>query len=312
MRVLLVGEESAGVRTFKLLGSLPCEVVAVCTGAERPGVRGATLADVARSAGVPVRPAREVTDAALGAWARREGVDLLLNVHALFRIAPEVLRSPRVGAFNLHPGPLPEYAGLNAVSWALYHGETTHAVTLHWIEDRIDRGDVAWAESFAIAANETALSLSARCLQLGLPLIRRLVETAARDPAAIPREAQDATRFRSFGREVPGDGAIDWRLDAARVVALVRACDYGPLPSPWGRARARWRGQAVEVLSAEVHAGGPGVAGGPAPGTVATAEDGGVLVAAGAGWVRLGRVALEGGVRQADAVFRAGDMIEGG
>ena len=57
-------------------------------------------------------------------------MDLILNVHSLHLIRKEILDLPRLGSFNFHPGPLPRYAGLNSVCWALYRGETKHGVTL--------------------------------------------------------------------------------------------------------------------------------------------------------------------------------------
>lgn len=58
------------------------------------------------------------------------GIDLLLNVHSLYIVPEAVLRIPRYGAHNLHPGPLPQYAGLSTPSWAIYYGEAFHGVTL--------------------------------------------------------------------------------------------------------------------------------------------------------------------------------------
>ena len=72
---------------------------------------------------------------------REQGVDLLLNVHSLYLIARRtVVAAPRIGSFNLHPGPLPEYAGLNTPSWAIYNGEREHGVTVHWMEPGVDTG----------------------------------------------------------------------------------------------------------------------------------------------------------------------------
>jgi len=67
-------------------------------------------------------------------------VDLLLNIHSLYVTAREILQTPKIGCFNLHPFPLLRYAGLNPVCWALYDGETTHGVTLHGMTAEIDAG----------------------------------------------------------------------------------------------------------------------------------------------------------------------------
>lgn len=78
------------------------------------------MGQAAASLGYDVRPPERVTDPAFA----RELVDtdLLLNVHSLHIIAPEVPDAPSVGCLNVHPGPLPEYAGLNTPCWRIYEG----------------------------------------------------------------------------------------------------------------------------------------------------------------------------------------------
>ena len=73
---------------------------------------------------MPILPSTSVRDPEFAEWMRSEEIDLLLNVHSLYVIHADLVAAPRTGSFNLHPGPLPEYAGLNAPSWAIYHGES--------------------------------------------------------------------------------------------------------------------------------------------------------------------------------------------
>lgn len=289
MRILLVAEESAGIRTLRLLSSLPHDIVGVCTGAEHAGLRGATVAGVARQLGLRVFPARSVTSAGFAREVTALGVDLLLNLHSLFRIHGDVLAAVRIGGFNLHNGPLPRYAGLNAPSWALYHGELRHGVTLHWLATGIDRGDIAWLEEFDIGDQDTALTVSARCLQLGLPLVERVVARAAVDPAGIPRQPQDPSRWRYFGAETPQGGVLDFSRPAREVVNFVRACDYHPLASPWGTPRAVTGGHDLPVLKAER----TGLAADQPPGTLRGPAAAGGLIAAADEWVRIVRLAGE-------------------
>ena len=84
-----------------------------------------------------------------------EKVDRLLNVHSLFVIAREIIQAPRFGSFNLHPGPLPRYAGLNALSWAIYRGELRHGVTIHKMLPGTDTGPIAYQAILEIEENDT-------------------------------------------------------------------------------------------------------------------------------------------------------------
>jgi UDP-4-amino-4-deoxy-L-arabinose formyltransferase/UDP-glucuronic acid dehydrogenase (UDP-4-keto-hexauronic acid decarboxylating) len=275
------------VRVLKALDGSPHEVVAVLTTPDEAG-RGAGVDGLARSLGLEVLPASLVRDPGLADRVRAWEVDLLLNVHSLFVVHGEVVAAPRIGSFNLHPGPLPEYAGLDAPSWAILNGESTHAVTLHWMEPGIDTGAIAYAAPLEITESETGLSLSLKCTRAGIPLVERLLEDAA--AGTIPAEPQDLGRRRLYRRGRPAESELDWNRPARRIVDLVRASDYDPFPSPWGRPRARLGDVDVEILKA-TRTGMPCA---DAPGTVGPVDETGAAVATADEWVVVTRLAACG------------------
>jgi UDP-4-amino-4-deoxy-L-arabinose formyltransferase/UDP-glucuronic acid dehydrogenase (UDP-4-keto-hexauronic acid decarboxylating) len=305
MRILLVAEESAGIQTLKWLADGDHELVAVMALEPDAALRVATVGAVARNLGFPLWSPEQVTDPSLAQRLREERVDLLLNVHSLFLVHGDVLAAPAIGSFNLHPGPLPHYAGLNTPSWAIYYGERTHAVTLHWMEPGIDAGAVAYESSFPIEREDTGLTVSAKCVRHGLPLLAELVAAAERGADAIPAVPQDLSRRRYFGREVPHGGRLDWSLPARRLVDFVRACDYSPFTSPWGHPVTRLNGDEVAVVKASAsHEPSR-----EAPGTVGRAVDDGVLVSAADEWVVLERVQVNGCRVDAAEALPTGAML---
>lgn len=305
MKVLLAAEEAAGVQALHLVRRSGHEVVAVLTSrAGRAGSRS-PVHDAAAELGCPVWPADEVKDPRLAERVRAAGVDVLLNVHSLFLIRPEVLAACRLGAYNMHPGRLPEYAGLNTISWALYHGEPTHAVTIHRIAPRVDAGPIAYQTTFPIAEQDTALTLGVKGVKAGLPLIERLLAALAGDPSSVPSIPQDLARRRYYGRDVPQAGRLDWSRPARAVVNFVRACDYVPFHSPWGHPRTRLAGRAVAVVKARL----TGERSDQPPGTVGRVVGDGVLVATVDEWVLVHRVLIgERVVPAAQAVTPDGAM----
>jgi UDP-4-amino-4-deoxy-L-arabinose formyltransferase/UDP-glucuronic acid dehydrogenase (UDP-4-keto-hexauronic acid decarboxylating) len=299
LKVLLVAEEAAGIQVLRRLASSGHELAGVLTAPPTRG-GGATVAGVAEGLGIAVEPSERVRDPGFAAWVRERGVDLLLNVHSLFVIHADVVAAPRIGSFNLHPGPLPAYAGLNAPSWAIYHGESSHAVTVHWMEPGIDTGAIAYERSFPIADTDTGLAVSLTCVREGLGLLARLLDDAER--GAIPAVPQDRSRRRYFGREAPQEGRVEWARTAREVVDFVRACDYFPFPSPWGSPRATVGDREVEILKA-VRAGRRVV---DPPGTIGAADGVAVTVACADEWVAVQRVAVDGRPQDAASVLGAG------
>lgn len=308
MNVLLVAEESAGIQVLRALAAGPHEVVAAMTAPPTRG-GGTTVAVVAEQLGVPVLPSERVREAETADWLREHEVDLLLNVHSLYLIHGDVVAAPRIGSFNLHPGPLPRYAGLNAPSWAIYNGEERHAVTVHWMEPGVDTGAIAYETWFDLTESDTGLSVSVRCAREGVALIQQLLEVAADDPAAIPARPQDLSQRHYYRRgEVPNQGRISWGQPARRIVDLVRASDYFPFPSPWGTPTARLEGKELRVLKASR----AGEAAAEAPGTIGDPADKGVRVAAEDEWVLVERVQTDGGPQPATEVLTRGVRLADG
>jgi UDP-4-amino-4-deoxy-L-arabinose formyltransferase/UDP-glucuronic acid dehydrogenase (UDP-4-keto-hexauronic acid decarboxylating) len=303
VNVLLVAEESAGVQCLEMLADGPHELAGVVTGAQQNGT--ATVAAAARTRGLEPYPSALVRESVFATWVAERYEDVLLNVHSLHIVHQDVLSACRIGAFNLHPGPLPEYAGLNVPSWAIYNGEDAHAVTLHWMEPEVDAGPIAYERRFAIDADETGLSLTLKCVRHGLPLVEQLLKAAERGRESVPRREQDPALRRYFGREVPNSGTIRWSDSARRVVDFVRASNYAPFVSPWGRPRTSSRQRELLILQAS-RTGKPAHA---PPGTVRSADNGSAYVAACDEWVCVSRVEFDGRACSPSAVFDDGERL---
>ena len=289
LRVALVAEEAAGAQVLKALLATPetPEIAAVVTTTESDGRRRSQVALAAAQLGLDVRSASELRTSSFAGLIRNLDVDVLLNVHSLVVLDPDIVRAPRIGSFNLHPGPLPKFAGLNAPSWAIYEGQKAHGVTLHWMDAGIDTGAIAYDASFAIEDSDTGLSLTAKCVRHGVPLVLRLVADATRDPHSVPAAAQDLKGRRYFGREVPNAGNVVWSVRADEVVRFIRAADYSPFESPWGIPRARLRDHPVGIAKASL-TGDPTQ---ELPGTVGQAlPSGAIAVAAADQWVAVRRM----------------------
>ena len=308
MNVILVGEESAGIQTLKSLARSGHRIVAVMASPTKKSLSSSTLWQVAERMGYPAWPASLVKDPAFAGRIRDAGVDIILNAHSLFVMHGEVVEAPRIGCFNLHPGPLPRYAGLNVVSWAIYRGERTHGVTVHKMAVGIDTGPIVYQSLFDIGRTDSALTLYAKCTKEGVALLLRLLETASRDKSAIPLLPQDLTERQYFGKEIPENGRVNWSRLAREVVNLARACDYYPFPSPWGSPRARLGEQEIGLIKARLTGESCNVA----PGTVGRLFGPAVQVACADEWIWVDKMLIEGNYLPAADILQSGARLDNG
>jgi len=78
-----------------------------------------------------------------------------------------VLKAPMLNAFprrivNIHPSLLPKFPGLEAWKQALVAGERVTGCTVHYVDEKIDHGDVIAQREVPILPNDTAERLHAR------------------------------------------------------------------------------------------------------------------------------------------------------
>ena len=78
-----------------------------------------------------------------------------------------VLKAPMLEAFsrriiNIHPSLLPKFPGLEAWKQALEAKEAVTGCTVHYVDDKIDHGDIIAQREVPILPNDTAETLHAR------------------------------------------------------------------------------------------------------------------------------------------------------
>ncbi len=78
-----------------------------------------------------------------------------------------VLKSPMLEAFprriiNIHPSLLPKFPGLQAWKQALEAGESVTGCTVHYVDEKIDHGDIIAQREVPILPNDSAEALHQR------------------------------------------------------------------------------------------------------------------------------------------------------
>lgn len=275
LNLLIAGEEAAGLQLLQALHRTHHRIVGVLASPAGVPSGSPSVWQAAREMGHVTWPADFVRRSDFAEAIRAAGVDVMLNAHSLHLVCQAVLDAPRYGAFNLHPGPLPRYAGLNAPSWAIFQGETRHGVTVHRMAARIDAGPVAYRAEFPIEAKDTALALYVKCTRLGVPLMLKVVEALSEDPDSLPAEPLTDVGRRYYGLKPPNGGWVAWDWPAATIAAFGRACDFGPFPSPWARPMASLGDQVIGLAKMAL----TGEAASAPPGTVGRVDGRGARVA---------------------------------
>ena len=238
----------------------------VLTQPDRPAGRGMKLQasavkQLALAHGVPVAQPRSLRldgkfaqDAAEAQRALQAARPDVIVVAAYGLILPAwVLGLPRLGCVNIHASLLPRWRGAAPVQRAIEAGDAATGVCLMQMDEGLDTGDVLRAQPLAIAADDTAASLTARLADLGAGLLLHTLRELA-DGTAV-RTPQPAVGVSYAHKIDKVEALIDWRCDAAQIERRVRAFD------PFPGASFEWRGETVKLWRAAWRRGAGGAPG---------------------------------------------------
>ncbi|AHD10702.1 MupA/Atu3671 family FMN-dependent luciferase-like monooxygenase [Phaeobacter gallaeciensis] len=260
-------------------------------------------------------------DAEIRQWAADKGltvledardfdgsVDWLLSIANLEIIPDSVLARASKGGVNFHDGPLPRYAGLNTPNWALIEGAEDYGITWHMIEGGVDEGDILAQRLFAIAEDETAYSLNAKCYAAAMDSFGDVLGQL--ETGTLVRTAQDFSTRKLYTRadRPEADALLDLAQPAADLHRLVRALDFNGYWNPLCAAKVRLPATSdapVALIGTAEIAEGSG-----APGTVLSVDDTTMTLACGDGALRIGGLHHCDGrpIRAADHV-KTGDSL---
>ena len=112
------------------------------------------------------------------AWVAALSPDLLISISSPQRIGGKMLAIPKIGGINIHSSLLPRYAGLAPFFWVLAGGEKITGITVHWMTEVFDAGNILLQKTLSINVGESAFSLFKRLANIGADVLYQGVRKA--------------------------------------------------------------------------------------------------------------------------------------
>lgn len=166
-----------------------------------------------------------------------EPPDILLSISNAMILGDKDLHYARVASINYHDSPLPRYGGVNAPSWAILNGETSHGISWHLMTAEVDGGDLVGQREFELEANETSASLARKCFCHAVDSFEELlkhIEDNTLKPRPQPLEPRS---YYGKGDRLPRGGFINWRDSGAIISRFVRSAHWGEQDNEFGTAK---------------------------------------------------------------------------
>jgi len=115
-------------------------------------------------------------------------------------LRPKLFTIPELGTINIHKSLLPNYRGMPPGFWELHDGASTAGVSIHWINEGLDTGDLILQRPLAVPKYSTPRGLAAQLDVLGTEVLLEALERI--DAGTAERETQGTTGSKA-NREPP-------------------------------------------------------------------------------------------------------------
>ena len=230
-RILFMGTPEFAVPSLAILVENNYPVAAVVTQPDRPKGRGRETAPppvkvLAETINLPIIQPERLGDESFLKLFERLAPDMVV-LAAFGQILPaSIIATPKLGCINVHPSLLPKYRGAAPINRAIIGGEEKTGVTIMYMSEGVDQGDIILQQETTIGTAETYGELHDRLAVIGAKLLLVAIEKLTIGTATCtPQNHAAATYAPRLKKE---DGLIRWNTDITGIVNLVR----GLSPSP--------------------------------------------------------------------------------
>lgn len=139
-------------------------------------VRGVSIMSVCERAGVTCEAIRDVNAGSFLSHLRERGTELLVSVSC-----PQVFRRPLIdlppkGILNIHGALLPQYRGVMPSFWMMANGEREAGVSIYFVNEAIDAGDLCGQRRFAIEPEESLHTFLTRSKAMAAELLIEVLD----------------------------------------------------------------------------------------------------------------------------------------
>ena len=153
--------------------------------------------------------------------------DLLVTCAYGQIIPKEVLEHPRLGCINVHASLLPKYRGGAPIHWCLINGEEKTGVTIMYMAEKMDAGDIISQKEYKILPTDNVGTLHEKLSTLGADL---LIETLPSILNQTNKRYQQNEEEVTFGYNVKREEEhLDFLDTGKNILNKIRGLNPWPL-----------------------------------------------------------------------------------
>lgn len=152
---------------------------------------------IAKNNNIPVLYCDNINDQVSADFISKHQPDLLISAYFNQILKSEIIRLPAIGTLNVHPGWLPAYRGAMCYFWVLKNNDQTGGVTVHWIDEGIDTGQILAKKAFRIKQGWTQQKVLVQTAVTGAEMLKDIGSVLSRKevPEAFPETEDEEVNY---------------------------------------------------------------------------------------------------------------------
>lgn len=304
-KIVFMGTPAFSAPILRMLVEEGYEVISVVTQPDRPVGRKKVLTptpvkEEALRLGLPVYQPEKLKNPDELQVVLDLKPDLIVTA-AFGQILPTaILEAPKLGSINVHASLLPAYRGGAPIHQAIIDGKTETGVTIMYMVDRLDAGDIISQTAVEIGKTDHTGSMFEKLSAAGTQLLKETLPSIVEGTnKRIPQDEEKVTFARNISRE---QERIDWSKSAQAIYNQVRGLH------PWPVAYTTFKDANMKIWwTEEADSSKTGK-----PGEVVELTDEAILVQTGEGILALTELQPAGKKRMSAQDYLKGPKIQVG
>lgn len=205
------------------------------------------LKEWAENFNIPFLPHKNVNSQEFLDKIEKYDADILVSMSFNQILKKTIINFPRLGFINCHAGALPFYRGRNPLNWVLINGESRFGITVHYVDEGIDTGDIIEQRFYPISIKDTYGSLLDQAVSQCAVVLYAALEKIKNGTVDATVQSEIHPIGTYFGMRKIGDEFVDFSWSSDRLHNFIRA-----ITSPGPCARFFLSGQQYGIIASSI------------------------------------------------------------
>lgn len=227
MRVVVLANNRLGLECVRVVVEAGADIVAIVV---HPDGQAVLRDEIVRASGVPADAVFEATrlgDPSTVAAIAALGPELGVSAFFGFILRREFLDLFSEGVINLHPSLLPWNRGAYANVWAIVD-QTPAGVTLHYIDEGVDTGDIIAQRQTPLTPVDTGATLYDKLISDGLDLFRETFPRLLDSGVTRSPQPENGSSHKVADVALIDEIHLDRQYHARELIDIIRARTFAP------------------------------------------------------------------------------------